>query len=363
LSDQEPAPQQIEAVHVPSHDQGHDDRMFDRDVLPTAWLVLAFGEERQYAGKAGYEDVPTTRYRYDNYVPNHKQVAAGDVFLVRGVDTLHGCARVDQIEQGRGVKQRRRCPTCETTALKPRARKKPRYRCDKGHEFDEPLADEVPVTVFTAHFGTSYVPAQGAISLAELRSACPMWNGQHAIQRIDLSSVISRLAGLPGFRERVLGESPSPSLGPEEASTQNPYIPGDVDTRAVAQRQVRERRGQAAFRRALIRRYGARCLVTGCALLDLLEAAHIRPYRGDDDHHAENGLLLRSDLQTLFDLDLIGIDPETLVIHLHSAVSSADTGYAHFNGVRLGCSSERPSVAALRLRWSEFMRKSGQKAQ
>ena len=32
------------------------------------------------------------------------------------------------------------------------------------------------------------------------------------------------------------------------------------------------------------------------------------PYRGTKDNHPDNGLLLRADIHTLFDLDMIGID-------------------------------------------------------
>ena len=74
--------------------------------------------------------------------------------------------------------------------------------------------------------------------------------------------------------------------------------------------------------------YGAskryRCMVSGCQLVDLLEAAHIRPYRGENDNHPSNGLLLRADLHTLFDLDLLGIDPETLLVRLADPLPQLD---------------------------------------
>ena len=78
----------------------------------------------------------------------------------------------------------------------------------------------------------------------------------------------------------------------------------------MVERQIRERRRQERFRDLLRARHGNRCLVTGCAVLAVLEAAHIKPYRGEDDNHPENALLLRSDVHTLFDLDLLGIEPD-----------------------------------------------------
>jgi hypothetical protein len=149
------------------------------------------------------------------------------------------------------------------------------------------------------------------------------------------------------------------TLPPEEAeqpmSSKAPsYMPQEEDRRAVIQKQIRERRGQRAFRDALRRRYGDRCLVTGCRLLDVLEAAHIRPYRGENDNHAENGLLLRADIHTLFDLNLLGIEPEGLLIKLHPALGG-DQHYAPLEGKKLECDGDcRPSAEALRIRYEEF---------
>ena len=94
-------------------------------------------------------------------------------------------------------------------------------------------------------------------------------------------------------------------------------------------------------------------MISGCKILHVLEAAHIRPYRGLQDNHAENGLLLRADLHTLFDLDLIGIEPSTLTIHLHPAVSCDE--YEQLNGRKLCASGgKRPSEHALKTRWEMF---------
>ncbi|UWQ19281.1 HNH endonuclease [Jannaschia sp. M317] len=81
----------------------------------------------------------------------------------------------------------------------------------------------------------------------------------------------------------------------------------DQDLREKTLAQVARRRGQAAFRADLLEAYAGKCCVTGCALTDALEAAHIAPYRGDHSHHVQNGLLLRSDIHTLFDLGLLVI--------------------------------------------------------
>ena len=42
----------------------------------------------------------------------------------------------------------------------------------------------------------------------------------------------------------------------------------------------------------------------------MLQAAHIRPYASDGPHDPRNGLLLRSDLHTLFDRGYVTVSPE-----------------------------------------------------
>lgn len=130
------------------------------------------------------------------------------------------------------------------------------------------------------------------------------------------------------------------------------YSPLAGDRRQTAMRQIRVRRGQPAFRRALRQRYGDQCMITGCNLVDIVEAAHILPYRGEEDNHPDNGLLLRADLHTLFDLDLIGINPESLQVELHPRVFEA--GYQALSHQSLQCTNGRPSQIALECRWTLF---------
>src|SRR5262249_16883574 len=126
----------------------------------------------------------------------------------------------------------------------------------------------------------------------------------------------------------------------------------DEDTRERVLATIKARRGQDGFRSSLRERYGDACMATGCPLLALLEAAHIRPYRGETDNHPPNGLLLRADIHTLFDLDLFGIDPDTLRLSVHPDVRAA--GYEELDGKSLRCQANRPSRAALAWRWERF---------
>jgi hypothetical protein len=75
-----------------------------------------------------------------------------------------------------------------------------------------------------------------------------------------------------------------------------------------------KRRGQAEFRKKLLAAYDHHCAFTGCNAVDALEASYIVPYRGNYTHDLSNGLLLRSDLHTLFDLGSIAVDTRTMSI-------------------------------------------------
>ncbi|MHB8636470.1 MAG: HNH endonuclease [Fimbriimonadaceae bacterium] len=74
--------------------------------------------------------------------------------------------------------------------------------------------------------------------------------------------------------------------------------------------EVDVRLGQGAFRIVVLDAYDRHCAVTGEGTLPVLEAAHIRPFSADGPHEVQNGLLLRSDMHTLFDSGLITVTPE-----------------------------------------------------
>jgi hypothetical protein len=140
-----------------------------------------------------------------------------------------------------------------------------------------------------------------------------------------------------------------------EAQNEASYSPTSIDNRQIAMKQIQIRRGQHQFRQTLAKRYGKQCLITGCHLFDIIEAAHISPYRGDEDNHPENGLLLRADLHTLFDLDLLGINPLSLQVHFHPSVLEA--GYSEWKDNKLCCLTAKPSQKALELRWEGFVKR------
>ncbi len=133
------------------------------------------------------------------------------------------------------------------------------------------------------------------------------------------------------------------------------FVPSHGDERERILREIRIRRGQKAFRDKLIEVFNGRCGITGCCVKGVLEAAHIQPYRGEKDNHPSNGLMLRSDLHTLFDLNLLGIEPGSRLIRIHQ--SARHVPYAELEGIALTTKHEL-SEAALLQRWQDFHRSS-----
>jgi putative restriction endonuclease len=118
---------------------------------------------------------------------------------------------------------------------------------------------------------------------------------------------------------------------------------------------VLRRLGQQSFRRKLLAAYGTQCAVSRCNAAWVLEAAHITPYRGIKTNAVSNGLLLRADIHTLFDLALISIEPIQLKIRVSSLLAGSE--YIEFEGMTPALPirvAVRPSPAALAEHYNLF---------
>ena len=94
-------------------------------------------------------------------------------------------------------------------------------------------------------------------------------------------------------KSAILFQSPTIRTGSNRLAEDSP--------RYGEERLIRPRLGQGGFRVVVLDEYARRCSITGERTLPVLEAAHIQPYSEDGPHDVSNGILLRSDLHTLFD--------------------------------------------------------------
>jgi hypothetical protein len=173
-------------------------------------------------------------------------------------------------------------------------------------------------------------------------------------RRSPPSSVISQIATFCELVDGALGDATSAlvaTISDDEGATDRAIDDGDPQKRT--RRNILARRGQARFRRALLQWFGGRCCVTGTTAVPILEAAHIEVIPKADRHALANGLLLRSDVHTLFDLGLLAVEPTAHVVHIHPSLQT--TEYRRFHGITLKASTlVRQSIdeRALLKRWN-----------
>jgi hypothetical protein len=130
-----------------------------------------------------------------------------------------------------------------------------------------------------------------------------------------LAKIRGTYGSLENFVEKIFSTVVPPpayeqDLATAEATADPTVFDSDslVDARQKVMAEIVRRRGQPKFRKDLIRAYGGKCAVTGCDIEAVLEAAHIISYMDGNTNHVVNGLLLRTDIHTLFDLGLLKID-------------------------------------------------------
>ena len=129
------------------------------------------------------------------------------------------------------------------------------------------------------------------------------------------------------------------------------FAPAEAkDERRWVMKSVVQRRGQPAFRKALIEAYSGKCAISGCAIVDILEAAHIFPFMDGSTNDVGNGLLLRADLHTLFDLHLISFDPDSLRVVAKDSLRGSEYEM-FFDRVLATRATGSPGLATDALRW------------
>ncbi|AOF86568.1 HNH endonuclease family protein [Hydrogenophaga sp. RAC07] len=135
----------------------------------------------------------------------------------------------------------------------------------------------------------------------------------------------------------------------DELPEQVEFIPSSIeDARQWITRSIVRRQGQGEFRAKVLSAYGNKCAITGFNAMEAIEAAHIFPYMGQKTNAVPNGLALRGDIHTLFDLGMLVIHPVSL--HVELSPSLTNTTYAKYQGIRIhvpNSQRDRPSQAAL----------------
>lgn len=127
------------------------------------------------------------------------------------------------------------------------------------------------------------------------------------------------------------------------------------DERIFKNVQVVRRQQQDKFRKELLDAYNSTCAITGVDVPQVLQAAHINPYRGKHTQLVTNGILLRSDMHLLFDSHLISIDPDDMKVRLSERL--LNTKYQPYNAQALTTpddSNLTPNLDLLAVHFKQF---------
>lgn len=177
-------------------------------------------------------------------------------------------------------------------------------------------------------------------------------------QGVKVWRVPADLDEVPEF-DVISASSDTPKLDEiqEQLAVEEFFNPANIkDAREKILTSIVRRQGQSRFRKKLLQAYMGRCCITGCDVEAVLEAAHIIPYQGTDTNHVANGLLLRTDIHTLFDLHIISINPDTKEVVIASSL--IDTQYSDLEGKKLCIPQDlasQPSTDALSNHYNRFL--------
>ena len=90
-------------------------------------------------------------------------------------------------------------------------------------------------------------------------------------------------------------------------------------------------------------------------ITETLAANHIIPNKWSSTNHFQNGILLRADIHTLFDLDLLRID-ENYLIHIDKSIEDKEYKKLDIKYLRLPKNKEsHPSSEALKKRFKNLI--------
>jgi len=178
-------------------------------------------------------------------------------------------------------------------------------------------------------------------------------NGMYAAALSNYQKYLQAGASLPEMKQAEYGPH-FQQVAKIESALSEPFDPkSQEDARARVLREIVQRRGQQKFRKTLIAAYGGHCAITGCSVTPLLEAAHITPYLGPETNSITNGLLLRADIHTLWDLGLIAVDPKTWTVWVSPEITDATYRALTRASLMLPLDlAEWPSGAALTQQWN-----------
>lgn len=127
---------------------------------------------------------------------------------------------------------------------------------------------------------------------------------------------------------------------------------GDIDNR-LGEFGIKNlaRVGQKKLKRDLLSIHGVKCMISGCNVEKVLDAAHIIDYSVSFNCCFQNGLLLKTDIHRLYDSSLLKIHPDTLKVEISNDLLESE--YEKYNGIKIEFNPNFPPPRK-RLAWKYY---------
>ncbi len=124
----------------------------------------------------------------------------------------------------------------------------------------------------------------------------------------------------------------------------------------ITQALIAARVGQGRFRAGVLQRWQERCAVTGSAVIQVIRASHIKPWRDSTDAERldpDNGLPLVASLDALFDAGLISFDATGQML-IAEQITPAERAIHGLTGRRLSQTPAQRTARYLRDHTARF---------
>lgn len=224
-------------------------------------------------------------------------------------------------------------------------------------------ADDLDSAMILYHYPhTSRPPMRDANEIAAVKNAAELRLPLFVITEAPRGARAVRLAWVVAFDDRAeaflmeFAEAQPAAADFRQPDEDAPFAVTGSRSRRRIERGVADR--DPKFKFLVLSRYESACAVTGIAVKDVLDAAHVVPVDKGGTDDPRNGLLLTATLHRALDAHLWAIEPKTLaLITRPSGPTLADL---HVEAQRLREGALPPHQEALDWRYQRFRKKASE---
>ena len=175
--------------------------MFNENIINAKnkiWLILEKSDETRISQSfSNYEDTTGEIYNYDSDVQNSEKIQKNDIIILRKENVILGFGTIKNIESKPSQKSNSRCPKCNTTDVRIRKTKTPKWKCGRCTiEFENPIVTQKDITSYYAHID-SFKKIDNPPSVKSIKNCWVKPNGtsnQNSIMQLDKLKTINLIS-------------------------------------------------------------------------------------------------------------------------------------------------------------------------